>query len=252
MEKKPIEYNYNGEIIYIYPGNSFSKNELISRLKEMNFEFADSTYDKQDLVTIYEIATSYNNNIEKIIHKLRRDHQYMKMREKIQNENKKEEINNNNNNSLFHNFRQRFLFSNNRTINISSDNNNNNGNNNHEQSNPPDDSSSKSFSSYFLKKIKELIYNNKLAILQKALCIIAILCMDLIISYISKKYWILGKILKEIRKILTPKRLIILFLLYHIIEYIVNSFLHYVFGFGIFGFLLIIFKDKIKEFFLNI
>ena len=250
MDKKPIEYNYNGEIIYLYPGNSFSKNELISRLKEMNFVFANSSYDKQDLVTIYEIATSYDNNIEKIIHKLRKDYQYMKMREKIQNENKKEEINNNNNNSLFHNNRQRFLFSNNRNINIPSDNNN--SNNNHEQSNPPDNSSSNSVSSYFFKKIKELIYNHKLAILQKALCIIAILCMDLIISYISNKYWLIGKILKEIRKILTPKRLIILFLLYHIITYIVNSLLHYIFGFGVFGLLLIIFKDKIKEFLLNI
>ena len=67
MDKKPIQYNYNGEILYIYPGNYFSKNELIIRLKEMNFTFADASYDKQDLVTIYEIATSYENNIEKII-----------------------------------------------------------------------------------------------------------------------------------------------------------------------------------------
>ena len=63
MDKKPIQYNYNGEILYIYPGNYFSKNELIIRLKEMNFTFADASYDKQDLVTIYEIATSYENNI---------------------------------------------------------------------------------------------------------------------------------------------------------------------------------------------
>ena len=247
MDKKPIPYNYNGETIYIYPGNSFSKNELILRLKEMNFSNVDSTYDKQDLVTIYEIATSYNNNIEMILPRLRKDYQYMKLREKLQNENKKEEIdNNNNNNSFFHNLRQRFTFDNNRNANIPPMNNNN------DQANFPDNSSNKSWSSYFLKKLIEFLYNNKLAILQKLLCIIAILCMDLIISYISKKYWMLGRILKEIRKILTPKRMIILFLLYHFITYIVNSLLYYVFGFGIFGFLLLIFKDKIKEFLLNI
>ena len=157
----------------------------------------------------------------------------MKLKEKFKSENKREEMDNNNhNNSFFHNFRQ-----------------NNNDNN---QPNSSDNSSKKSWSSYFIGKLKEFLYNNKLALLQKLLCIIAILCMDLIISYISKKYWLIGRILKEIRKILTPKRLIILFLLYHIITYIVNSLLYYVFGFGIFGFLLLVFKDKIIEFFLNI
>ena len=199
----------------------------------MNFTNVDSTYEKQDLVTMYEIATNYENNIEKILPRLRKDYQYMKLKEKFKSENKREEMDNNNhNNSFFHNFRQ-----------------NNNDNN---QPNSSDNSSKKSWSSYFIGKLKEFLYNNKLALLQKLLCIIAILCMDLIISYISKKYWLIGRILKEIRKILTPKRLIILFLLYHIITYIVNSLLYYVFGFGIFGFLLLVFKDKIIEFFLNI
>ena len=234
MDNKPIQYNYKGEIIYIYPGSYFSKNELILRLKEMNFTNVDSTYEKQDLVTMYEIATNYENNIEKILPRLRKDYQYLKLKEKFKSENKREEMDNNNNhnNSFFHNFRQ-----------------NNNDNN---QPNSSDNSSKKSLSSYFIGKLKEFLYNNKLALLQKLLCIIAILCMDLIISYISKKYWLIGRLLKEIRKILTPKRLIILFLLYHIITYIVNSLLYYVFGFGIFGFLLLVFKDKIIEFFLNI
>ena len=251
MDKKPIKYKYNGEMIYIYPGNFFSKNELILRLKEMNFTNVDSTYDKQDLITMYEIATSYENNIEKIISKLRKDYQYMKLREKFKNENKREEMddNNNHNNSFFNNFGQRILFDNNRNNNIPSINNNNSNN---DQSNSSDNSSNKSWSSYFFEKLKEFIFNHKFDLLQKLLCIIAILCMDLIISYISKKYGFLGYILRLIRKILTPKRLIILFLLYHVITYIVNSLLYYVFGFGIFGFLLLVFKDKIIEFILNI
>ena len=236
MDKKPIKYKYNGEVIYIYPGNFFSKNELILRLNEMNFTNVDSTYDKQDLITMYEIATTYENNIEKIISKLRKDYQYMKLREKFKNENKREEMddNNNHNNSFFNNFGQRILFDNNRNNNIPPMNNNNNSNN--DQSNSSDNSSNKSWSSYFIEKLKEFIFNHKFDLLQKLLCIIAILCMDLIISYISKKYGLL----------------IILFLLYHVITYIVNSLLYYVFGFGIFGFLLLVFKDKIIEFFLNI
>ena len=249
MDKKPIQYNYNGEILYIYPGNYFSKNELIIRLKEMNFTFADTSYDKQDLVTIYEIATSYENNIEKIISRLRKDYQYMNQREKLQKENHREQINNNS--DIFNNFRKKFFFENNRNANIPSVNNFNNINNN-EPTNPSNDSSSKTWSAYFFKKIKEFLYNNKLAIIQKVFWICVILCMDLIISYISQKYYLIGKILKEIRKIVTPKRLIILFLLYHLISYIINSVLHYVLGFGIFGLLLIIFKDKLKEFFLNL
>ena len=92
MDNKPIQYNYKGEIIYIYPGSYFSKNELILRLKEMNFTNVDSTYEKQDLVTMYEIATNYENNIEKILPRLRKDYQYMKLKEKFKSENKRDII----------------------------------------------------------------------------------------------------------------------------------------------------------------
>ena len=69
----PTSYNINGETIYVYPGRLFTKNELILRLKEMNFAFVDSDYKKEDLITLYDIATNYQNNIEKIINKLKFD-----------------------------------------------------------------------------------------------------------------------------------------------------------------------------------
>ena len=50
MERMPTSYNINGETIYVYPGRLLTKNELILRLKEMNFAFVDSDYKKEDIV----------------------------------------------------------------------------------------------------------------------------------------------------------------------------------------------------------
>ena len=111
MDSEPISYNYNGETILIYPGHLFTKNELISRLKEMNFALVDDSYEKQDLVVIYEIATSYQKNIEKIIPKLKKDYKYMKLKERLQKNNKMEP-NNNGINSFFRNLKSKLLFSN--------------------------------------------------------------------------------------------------------------------------------------------
>ena len=124
MDRKPIAYKINGETIYIYSGIYFTKNELIKRLKDMKFAFVDSDYKKEDLVTLYDIATNYQNNIEKIIDKLRFDNKYFKYRnieQKRQNLDDEEEDNNNNNS---HNSRIRSFFGS-----INQDNQINNNNN---------------------------------------------------------------------------------------------------------------------------
>ena len=57
---------------------------------------------------------------------------------------------------------------------------------------------------------------------------------------------------KEIRKIVTPRRLIVLYLIYTVVRYILDTFLYYLFGFGIIGLLFLIFKGKIKDFLLSL
>ena len=66
-------FSFNGETVVIYSGNFFSKNELITRLKEMNFLSVDSSYEQRDLICIYNIALKKENNKIKIFHRLRRD-----------------------------------------------------------------------------------------------------------------------------------------------------------------------------------
>jgi hypothetical protein len=245
MDKKPIPYDYNGEIILIYPGSSFSKNELISRLKEMNFTCVDSNYAKEDLISIYEIATTYEHNIEKIIGKIRKDNQNMKERENLRNQNRREE----NNNNHFHNIVKRFIFSNEQERNFQVNNESNDSNNN--SSNNSSISNSSSLSSRFCKLITKLIGNNKFKLIKFGFYVLLILCIDYFIDYIANRYYLSGFLLRQIRKVLTPKRLLFAFLIYYIGSYIINSLLYYLFGFGIVGLLFLIFKDKIVDFILN-
>ena len=64
--KGEIRYKETQRLLLFGLPWTFTKYELILRLKEMNFAFVDSNYEKQDLITLYDIATSYRNNIEKI------------------------------------------------------------------------------------------------------------------------------------------------------------------------------------------
>ena len=235
----PTSYNINGETIYVYPGRLFTKNELILRLKEMNFAFVDSDYKKEDLITLYDIATNYQNNIEKIINKLKFDYKYFRSRDLEQRRHNLDEEEDNISNNDSHNSMKRNFYGS-----INSDNQTRNNDNNKQQSN--------SYLSSFCKKIIKILYNHKMDIFEKAFFIMMILSIDYFIQYISNKYYILGKILKEIRKIVTPRRLIVLYLIYAVVRYILDTFLYYLFGFGIIGLLFLIFKGKIKDFLLSL
>ena len=235
----PTSYNISGETIYVYPGRLFTKNELILRLKEMNFAFVDSDYKKEDLITLYDIATNYQNNIEKIINKLKFDYKYFRSRDLEQRRHNLDEEEDNISNNDSHNSMKRNFYGS-----INSDNQTRNNDNNKQQSN--------SYLSSFCKKIIKILYNHKMDIFEKAFFIMMILSIDYFIQYISNKYYILGKILKEIRKIVTPRRLIVLYLIYTVVRYILDTFLYYLFGFGIIGLLFLIFKGKIKDFLLSL
>ena len=110
MEKKPIPYDYNGETVLIFPGHNFTEKELISRLKQMDCGFVDDIIKKDHLIKLYEISTSYPKNIEKIIVKLKKDNDYMKYKEKQQNEIKKQNNINNTRNCVIPNLVEKFFF----------------------------------------------------------------------------------------------------------------------------------------------
>ena len=249
MDKKPIPYNYNGEIIDIYPGNSFTKYELILRLKEMNFAFVDSSYEKQDLITLYDIATSYRNNIEKIIYKLRKDKEMMKYRENFPKELNKE---NDNNINIFHNFAKKLLFRDNQNQKIYPNNNVNNNNSKRSDNAPSSNEVSSSLGSKICKKILKLIYNNKKEIMKLIFFATLYYCVNYFVERISNRMFVFGFILKKIWSQITPKRLILLYLGYTIFSYIINSLLFSLFGIGIVGLLYLIFNDKLVELFKSI
>ena len=70
MEKKPTLFSYKGETLIILPGHLLDKNELIQRLRTIDFLAINSYYNKNDLVYIYEIALTYDNNKLKLYNKL--------------------------------------------------------------------------------------------------------------------------------------------------------------------------------------
>ena len=252
MDKKPIPFNYNGEKLFIYPGHLFTTRELISRLKEMKIDLDDSNYCREDIITIYEIAINYEINREKIIVKIKRDNQYMKLKEKLQNK-KKEEHNNGNNKGIFHLLKEKIFFEGN--LNTTKQNNDDDNHDDNENSITPDNSSinssSSSWASYFCKKILKLLYKYKFTIIQKAAILLIILYIDNFLQNISDKYYLLGIIIRWFRSIFTKKRIIMFYLLLHVFLYILNSMFYLLSGVGIFGFLFFIFKDKIMDFFSN-
>ena len=62
----------NNESIILIPGSRFSKNELKSRLHEMDID-ASNVQDKGILVNLYESTLSDNKNKFKIFNRLRKD-----------------------------------------------------------------------------------------------------------------------------------------------------------------------------------
>jgi hypothetical protein len=243
MDKKPIPYDYKGEQLLIYPGHLFQKKELILRLKEMNFAFVDTNYKKQDLVTLYEIATSYKENIEKIIEKIKKDNQYMKLKENLR-QNSKIDYNDNNINNILHNLKRKFLFNDNNSIsNLSEgndkDNTENSGN-----------SSSFSISAFFSKLLMKLLSKNKFNIFKLVIMLIFVYGLDYLIPRNFDNLFLIGTLLNKIREAITPKRMILFFLGLYVLAIIVNSMFYLLFGFGVLLVLYLIFKyGNLKDLF---
>ena len=243
MDKKPIPYDYKGEQLLIYPGHLFQKKELILRLKEMNFAFVDTNYKKQDLVTLYEIATSYKENIEKIIEKIKKDNQYMKLKENLR-QNSKIDYDDNNINNILHNLKRKFLFNDNNCIsNLTEDNDKDNTVNS-------SNSSSFSISSFFSKLLMKLLSKNKFNIFKLVIMLIFVYSLDYLIPRNFDNLFLIGTLLNKIREAITPKRMILFFLGLYVLAIIVNSMFYLLFGFGVVLVLYLIFKyGNLKDLF---
>ena len=243
MDKKPIPYDYKGEQLLIYPGHLFQKKELILRLKEMNFAFVDTNYKKQDLVTLYEIATSYKENIEKIIEKIKKDNQYMKLKENLR-QNSKIDYNDNNINNILHNLKRKFLFNDNNSIsNLTEDNDKDNTVNS-------SNSSSFSISSFFSKLLMKLLSKNKFNIFKFVIMLIFVYGLDYLIPRNFDNLFLIGTLLNKIREAITPKRMILFFLGLYVLSIIINSMFYLLFGIGVLIVLSLIFKyGNLKDLF---
>ena len=243
MDKKPIPYDYKGEQLLIYPGHLFQKKELILRLKEMNFAFVDTNYKKQDLVTLYEIATSYKENIEKIIEKIKKDNQYMKLKENLR-QNSKIDYNDNNINNILHNLKRKFLFNDNNSIsNLTEDNDKDNTVNS-------STSSSFSISSFFSKLLMKLLSKNKFNIFKLVIMLIFVYGLDYLIPRNFDNLFLIGTLLNKIREAITPKRMILFFLGLYVLSIIINSMFYLLFGIGVLIVLSLIFKyGNLKDLF---
>ena len=92
MQQFP-KFSYNGKNLIILPGSKFTRNELLSRIHQMDIQFDNSSQSKPYLVDIYENSLKYNQNKLKIIDKLEKDTIYFNKRNNILTDN----INNLNN-----------------------------------------------------------------------------------------------------------------------------------------------------------
>jgi len=235
MENKIRTFNNNNETVVLYPGKNLPKNEIIKRLKEMKFMNADPSISKEDLEKIYEIALKNDYNKILIFNKLRQDTKYYRMslnnpREYIDNDDHhtpKPSIKYNFNNPL----------------------NDNQSQNQYKQDNDDQNSSS---SPSVLRKILSFLNNHKMDILEKVFYLFLIFGFEAFLENYSRKHYFIGKILKPIRRTITPKRLILGFLFYTIVKYILDVFFYYLFGVGVFAIMILILRNKIKDFIINI
>ena len=234
MENQIRTFTNNNETIVLYPGKYLSKNEIIKRLNEMKFMNADPSISKEDLEIIYEIALKNDYNKILIINKLRQDTKYYYRMKYI---NPREYIDDDNNNSSKKT--PKFIF-NDQLF---------------DKPNPDvqdNDTQNSSSSPSILRKILNFLNNHKMDILEKVFYLFLIFGFQAFLENYSRKHYLIGKILKPIRRTITPKRLILGFLFYTIVKYILDVFFYYLFGVGVFAILILILRNKIKDFVINI
>ena len=234
MENQIRTFTNNNETVVLYPGKYLPKNEIIKRLNEMKFMNADPSISNEDLERIYEIALKNDYNKILIINKLRQDTKYYY---RMKYTNPREYIDADNNNSS--NKKPKYRF-NDQLI---------DDQNQYVQSN---DSQNSSSSPSILRKILNFLNNHKMDILEKLFYLFLIFGFEAFLENYSRKHYFIGKLLKPIRRTITPKRLILGFLFYTIVKYILDVFFYYLFGVGVFAILILILRNKIKDFIINI
>jgi len=234
MEREPTSFTYRGKTVLIIPGSHFIKKELVSRLKEMNFNLANLSYSKNGLAKIYDITINYDNNKLLIFNKLIKDTQNFKS---IYNSHRRHMINDDDMeypNKFNDNKKYKF----NGTLSDKKE---------YIISNEDSSTSSPSLCMKFLT----FLNNHKMDILEKAFYLFLIFSYDAFMKNYAKKHFILGKVAKYIRKIISKKRLIIFFLVFYIVKYLLNVFFYYLFGFGVFAIMGFAFQNKIKDFIIS-
>lgn len=82
MSKNYPVYNLNNETIVILPGSRFTKNELISRLHEINIDIGNYK-NKKEIESLYDLNLMDDKNKFLLLNKLRKDTEYFKSKLEI-------------------------------------------------------------------------------------------------------------------------------------------------------------------------
>jgi hypothetical protein len=234
MENQIRTFTNNNETVVLFSGKNFTKHEIIKRLNEMKFMNADPSIKKEDLDSIYEIALKNDYNKILIFNKLRQD---------TKNYNRMKQINPRH--SIVDDSPRtpnpKIIFPHSdplidKQIQDTRDN----------------DTQNSSSSHSILRKILSFLNNHKMDILEKVFYLFLIFGFEAFLENYSRKHYFIGKILSPIRRTITPKRLILGFLFYTVVKYILDVFFYYLFGVGVFAIFILILRNKIKDFIINI
>ena len=233
MENQIRTFTNNNETVVLCSGKDLTKNEIIKRLNEMKFMNADPSMSKEDLECIYEIALKNDYNKILIFNKLRQDTKNYRMK----HINPRQYIGG----DVPRTPNPKIIFDHYGSL-ISKPNQDEQDNDTQNSSNSPS----------ILRKILSFLNNHKMDILEKVFYLFLIFGFEAFLENYSRKHYFIGKLLKPIRRTITPKRLILGFLFYTIVKYILDVFFYYLFGVGVFAILVLILRNKIKDFIINI
>ena len=233
MENQIRTFTNNNETVVLCSGKDLTKNEIINRLNEMKFMNADPSMSKEDLECIYEIALKNDYKKILIFNKLRQDTKNYRMK----HFNPRQYIGG----DVRRTPNPKIIFDHYGSL-ISKPNQDEQDNDTQNSSNSPS----------ILRKILSFLNNHKMDILEKVFYLFLIFGFEAFLENYSRKHYFIGKLLKPIRRTITPKRLILGFLFYTIVKYILDVFFYYLFGVGVFAILVLILRNKIKDFIINI
>ena len=237
MEIEPLYFTYNDETITIIPGKNLPKNELIKRLREMDI-VVESSNSKNNLIKSYEYALRKDENKIKIFDKLKKDNVLFKKIHNSQRINLEE-----NNQYIINNRLNKHKYDNTsfETLNREEDVNMESTNS----------SFSSESSSSFSTRLINFLNNNKKDIFMNLVYLLIYFYFDRRMKRFSKNNYFSGKIINYFTRIVTKKRIILGFFFYYGIKCFLEVYFYYLFGFGFFTIMYLIYKNKIKDFLLN-